>query len=109
MEIKYVLKKGSGIKISVLIGKEEVGHAYLYLLYNSLHKEPFGFIEDVYVNEKYRGKGVGKKIVLELIKKAKENKCYKLIGTSRYSRRKVHKFYENFGFKDYGKEFRINL
>lgn len=100
---------GRGIKISVNKDNDEVGRAYLYILHNDLHREPFGFIEDVYVVEKYRGRGIGKKIVEELIKKAKEEGCYKLICTSRYGKDKVHRIYEKNGFYNHGKEFRMNL
>jgi len=109
MEIKYEDKNCSGIKIIAEYDGKKVGRAYLYLMKNDLHKRPFGFMEDVFVNEDYRGKGVGKRLVNEIIEKAKENDCYKLVCTSRYEREKVHKLYEKFGFKDYGKEFRMDL
>jgi GNAT superfamily N-acetyltransferase len=74
-----------------------------------LHEEPFGFMEDVFVDENFRSQGLGTKIVEELIKIAKENNCYKLIATSRYARPKVHAMYERLGFKDQGREFRIDF
>lgn len=109
MEIKYENKSCSGIKVIAEENGKKMGRAYLYILYNDLHKKPFGFMEDVYVDENYRGEGTGKKLVSEIIKKAKEKGCYKLVCTSRYKREKVHEFYEKFGFKDYGKEFRIDF
>ncbi|HBX16020.1 MAG TPA: GNAT family N-acetyltransferase, partial [Candidatus Magasanikbacteria bacterium] len=36
-----------GIKFFIKDGKKEIGRAYLYILKNDLHKEPFGFLEDV--------------------------------------------------------------
>ena len=109
MEIKYEDKNCSGVKVTAEIDGKEVGRAYLYLMNNDLHKRPFGFMEDVFVNEDCRGKGVGKKLVTEVIEKAKENDCYKLVCTSRYGKEKVHMLYEKLGFKDYGKEFRIDF
>lgn len=109
MQIKYESKNCSGIKIIAEENGKPVGRAYLYILYNDLHKKPFGFLEDLFVDESARGKGIGKKLVYAIIEKAKENNCYKLVANSRYSREKVHYFYEKFGFKDHGKEFRINL
>ena len=109
MEIKYEDKNCSGVKITAEIDGKEVGRAYLYLMNNDLHKRPFGFMEDVFVNEDCRSKGVGKELVNKIIEKAKENNCYKLVCTSRYEKEKVHMLYEKLGFSDHGKEFRIDF
>lgn len=109
MEIKKQDISSQGIKFIAIKNGQEIGRAYLYLMYNDLHDAPFGFMEDVWVNEDCRGKGVGTKLVNELIKTAKEKKCYKLVATSRYAREKVQDLYEKIGFEDWGKEFRINF
>lgn len=98
-----------GIRISVTENGIEVGRAYLYLMQNDLHNQPFGLMEDVYVEEAYRGKGIGSKLVNKLIETARESNCYKLIATSRTSRAKVHELYERLGFCQHGVEFRIDL
>lgn len=97
------------IRFSIEEDGKEIAHAYLYLMKNDLHKQPFGLMEDVFVDESLRGKGHGTKIVKELIKEAKKQNCYKLIATSRYNRPKVHELYKELGFKDWGKEFRIDF
>jgi GNAT superfamily N-acetyltransferase len=66
-------------------------------------------MEDVYVEKNARGKGIGKKLVQEIIRTAREMNCYKLIATSRYNRKKVHFMYEKFGFYDQGIEFRMDF
>lgn len=86
----------------------EIGRATLYILENELHSRPFGLLEDVFVNEKYRGSGVGTQLTEHVIKKARDHGCYKLICTSRYTKPKVHQLYTRLGFKDHGKEFRID-
>ena len=109
LEIKENKKDCAGVRFSVKESGEEIGRAYLYVMRNSLHSQPFGLLEDVFINESARGKGIGTKLIKCVMEKAKEMNCYKLIATSRYSRPKVHKLYEKLGFKDYGKEFRINF
>ena len=109
MDIQQKTINASGIKLFAEDNGKEIAHAYLYLLRNDLHEEPFGFMEDVFVDENFRSQGLGTKLVEELIKVAKENNCYKLIGTSRYARPKVHELYIRLGFKDQGKEFRIDF
>ena len=59
--------------------------------------------------EEFRGQGYGKKMVQAALEEAKKERCYKVICTSRYGREHVHKMYQDLGFKDYGKEFRIDI
>ena len=78
-------------------------------MHNDLHDQPFALMEDVYVDETYRGKGIGSEIVRKVIESAREANCYKLIATSRVSRPKVHELYQQLGFTKHGVEFRIDL
>jgi GNAT superfamily N-acetyltransferase len=88
---------------------KEIAHVYLYLLTNDLHQEPFGFIEDLYVEESHRGQGLGTQLINHVIQQAKAHNCYKLICTSRHARDQIHKMYEKHGFKNYGLEFRMDF
>lgn len=97
-----------GIKFSIRDGKKEIARAFLYILKNDLHQRPFGFLEDVFVDEKNRGQGLGTKLVKAVIAAAKKRGCYKLIGTSRHSRQEIHKWYKRLGFKSRGLEFRMD-
>ena len=110
MNIRESEAKCSGIKFSVKNdGGEEVGRAFLYLMHNDLHEEPFGLLEDVFIKESERGGGIGTELVKNVIKKAEEVGCYKLIATSRHSRPKVHALYEKLGFENHGIEFRMEF
>jgi len=108
MEIKQEKINAGGIKLFVEDNGKEVARAYLYILKN-IHDRPFGFMEDVFVDENYRSQGLGTKMLEEIIKTAKQKNCYKLIGTSRSERLKVHEWYLRLGFKDWGKEFRLDF
>jgi len=57
-----------------------------------------GFIENVITDTEYRGKGIGKNIVENAIKYAKEQNCYKVILQSGNKRTDAHGFYESLGF-----------
>lgn len=98
-----------GHRISIQRNGEEAAHAYLWVLRNDIRKEPFGLMEDVHVELKYRSKGIGSGLVKQVVALAKRIKCYKLIATSRHSRPKVHKLYERLGFAKHGLEFRIDF
>ena len=108
MEIRKE-KRENAIRLSAVENGEELGAMYLYLIKNDSHKEPYGFLEDLFVKEEHRKKGIGSLLVKEAIEEAKRLGCYKLIGTSRMERENVHAFYEKLGLKKYGYEFRINL
>ena len=100
---------GKGVKFSLIQEGIEVARAFVYILYNDLHPEPFALMEDVFVEEALRGQGLGSQLVKQVIAEAQKQGCYKLICTSRYANDKVHKWYEKLGFKNYGKEFRVDF
>jgi len=88
---------------------QEVGRAFLYLIKNDINDRPYGLLEDVFIEEDFRGRGYGKELIKTVLDAAKVNNCYKLIATSRYARPKVHELYKSFGFVDHGKEFRLDF
>ncbi len=109
MKVDRRSKPAHGIRFSIDGPTGEIARAYLYVMTNDLHVEPFGLLEDVFVDESQRGSGLGTALVHEVIAAAREAGCYKLVATSRASRPKVHELYERLGFANYGLEFRMNL
>ncbi len=109
MEIERSAARCEGIRLSIARDGKEAARAYLFVMWNSLHEAPFGLLEDVYVDETLRGQRLGTAIVEAVIAEAKARGCYKLIATSRYTRPKVHELYARLGFRDHGKEFRIDF
>ena len=109
IEIQAKTVEAKGIKFSLSEAEREIARAYLYIMHNDLHSEPFALLEDVYVAESQRGTGLGTKLVKQAIAKAEELGCYKLIATSRKSRPKVHQLYLKLGFEERGLEFRIDF
>ena len=87
----------------------EVARAFLYLIKNDLHAEPYGLLEDVFVQGEFQGQGYGSKLVKEVIETAQTEGCYKLICTSRLKKIKVHALYERLGFDKHGLEFRMDF
>ena len=109
MEIKQKEILGRGVRFSVEKEGKEVGRARLYMLHNDLNKEPFGLLEDLFVDSNSRGDGVGGELLGKVIEQAKKEKCYKLIATSRHKRENVHEMYKKLGFESWGLEFRLNF
>lgn len=67
------------------------------------------YAEHVVVDDKQRVRGVGKALMEECIKLAKNAGSYKLIVPSRFTREGAHAFYEKVGFKRWGYIFQIDL
>lgn len=109
MAIRTQNISASGVKITIEENGQHIGRGFIYLLHNDLHAEPFGLMEDVFVEEAFRGKGYGEKIVKAIIDEAKKKRCYKLICTSRFSNERAHHLYEKIGFKNHGNEFRMEF
>lgn len=97
------------VKITAHEDGQQIGRVFLYVLQNDLHDRPFGFLEDLFVEEAFRKQGVGSRLIQAAIQEAKARGCYKLIGNSRTFAGAVHKFYERLGFKKWGFEFRMDL
>ncbi len=102
-------KKTDSLRLSLRQEGKEIGRVWLYFIRNDLHAQPYAYIEDLYVEEPFRGKSFGTKLMQAALEEARKRKCYKVIATSRFEREKVHEFYKKLGFKEYGKEFRMEL
>ena len=109
MEFKEKTIETSGIKIYVEENGREIGRCFIYLIKNYLHEEPYALLEDVYVDENFRGKGIRTELVKKTIELARKLNCYKIIATSRFERENVHEWYQKLGFKKFGYEFRMDL
>lgn len=59
---------------------------------------PYGVIENVITNSKYRRKGIGREVIDYAIQYAQRNNCYKVVLLSSSKRVEAHRFYESIGF-----------
>ncbi len=74
-----------------------VGSTTLFIEQKFIHDGGLvGHIEDVVVRKNYEGKGIGIKLVMSMLERAKEKNCYKTILDCKDD---VKQFYERIGFK----------
>ena len=106
-QINQKIVEASGIKFFIENDGKEIARAFLYIMHNGLKKEPFGLLEDIFVDEQLRGQGTGSQLLNMVIEEAKKIGCYKLIANSRHERALVHKMYEKAGFENFGIEFKM--
>lgn len=110
MDIKKEIRRDTyAVKITAEEDGHIVGWAYLYIIVNDRHVEPYGLLENVYVVPEYRGKGIGRSLLDTAIAEAQERSCYKLIAQSRHGKESVHALYEKLGFRNHGLNFRMDL
>lgn len=78
-------------------GEKIIGMATLYTM-QKLGKRS-GHVEDVVVDSAYRGQGLGVKLMMEVIARAREKGIQNLYLTSRPARVAAHGLYQKVGFK----------
>lgn len=79
--------------------KTPIGYAFYFYTYSTFLAKQTMFLEDIFVSERYRSKGVGKKLFDELISKAKKNNCGRLDFTVLNWNKEAMKFYDRLGAK----------
>ena len=96
-----ILSEGLCIKIAVLRDKSKnnqiFGMASLHIIRTLFGLK--GIIENVVVDERYRGKGFGKQLMNGLIELAKKKGVGYIELTSGPERQSAHRMYESLGFK----------
>lgn len=68
-----------------------------------------GIIEDFWIDERFRGFGIGRKMMAALIQIALNNHCQSLSINSVLHRERAHGFYARFGFTPESYSFRKSL
>jgi GNAT superfamily N-acetyltransferase len=111
-EYRRVFKEMATLPGYELLVAEEAGHVIgttiLAILPGFAHGiSPFAVVEYVVVDEKYRGKGIGRLLMEYCIDRAKEAGCYKIMLTSDKRRTEAHEFYRSLGFEDSAYGFRL--
>ena len=88
------------------LDKKIVGAATLFIETKFIHDGgQVGHIEDVVVQKNSQSSGIGKKIIIELLKISRERGCYKTVLDCTAD---VQEFYEKLGFKKTAGHFRID-
>ena len=107
---KQIFKKISSDKnymiCVVVYDSKIVGAATIFIEQKFIYKAgKVGHIEDVAVNKKYQGKGIGQKIVNALAEYAQKEGCYKTILDCQDD---LIPFYEKIGFKRHSNAMRFD-
>lgn len=87
-----------------------IGTAALVVVPNLGHNgSPYALVENVVIDESARGQRHGEVLMRYVIDAALAAGCYKVVLTSRKSRKDAHRFYERLGFAATSEGFRYTL
>ena len=87
-----------------------VGTFALLVMDNLAHMgAPSAVVEDVCVDERLRGQGIGRAMMHFAMEFARQRGCYKLALSSNVARESAHAFYRSLGFEQHGLSFHVPL
>ncbi len=70
---------------------------------------PFAIMENMVTHPACRGQGVGRLMMREAMRMAREHGCYKLMLSSDSKREAAHHFYDSMGLARHGISFRVEF
>jgi GNAT superfamily N-acetyltransferase len=89
---------------------ETVGTFALLVMDNLAHMgASSAIVEDVCVDHRRRGRGIGRALLCFAMDFARERGCYKLVLSSNVAREGAHAFYRALGFEQHGVSFHVRL
>lgn len=101
-------------KFKILVAEEGrilIGYAFYFFTYSTFLAKPSLYLEDIYISDNFRNKGIGKMFWDKLLKVAGQNNCGRMEWIVLNWNKNAIKFYENLGAKQMKewKFFRINI
>jgi ribosomal protein S18 acetylase RimI-like enzyme len=96
--------------IYVAVYNEQIIGSFELLIMDNLGHlgTPSAVIEDVVVDPKWQGQGIGKMMMQEALTICDRKGCYKAVLSSNLKRNRAHAFYESLGFKRHGYSYYVN-
>jgi GNAT superfamily N-acetyltransferase len=93
------LQSSSQFLIVALYGPQIVGFCSLTVKSNLWMQGSLGNVDEMIVEENYRGQGIGKKLMSRIMEIAIEKNCKQLELESSFHREEAHHFYTELGFE----------
>ncbi len=86
-----------------------IGFIHFTIRQTVLHRSPSAMIDELVVTKEYRGKGVGKQLVLATIERCKRLGCCEVEVSTEQTNVKARKFYNKCGFDKTEILFEVDL
>ncbi len=98
--IEELRKNPKNIVLLAVDEEKFIGLLNAFEVFSTFAVKPVINVHDVFVDNAYRGKKVGRKLFDKLIEKAKERDCAKITLEVRHDNISAQKLYKSFGFED---------
>jgi len=99
--IKEAFSKNPSFRILLAEEKKEViGYAFYFFTYSSFLARKTLYLEDIFISDKYRNKGVGKLIFKRLIRLAEKSDCGRMEWVVLDWNTNAIKFYDKLGAEE---------
>jgi GNAT superfamily N-acetyltransferase len=92
-----------------VVNGQVVGTFSLLIMDSVAYGNPSAILDDMVVDENWRGKGIGKMMIAEVQQICREKGCRKLMLSSNINRQEAHHFYKALGFQVHGYSFYVDL
>lgn len=92
------LERGESVVLAAFEGSEAAGFLQLYPLFSSWYCKRQWFLSDLYVDERFRERGIGKHLVAACIDFAKRGGARAILVELPFSEPHLVKFYGELGF-----------
>jgi GNAT superfamily N-acetyltransferase len=106
---EHLLNDASSYILVAAMEGTPVGFINFTIRQTILHRSPSALIDELVVAEEYRGKGVGKQLVLAAIEKCRQLGCCEVEVSTEKINLKARKFYKRYGFEERGMLFEMDL
>ena len=106
---EHLLNDASSYLLVAAMEGTPVGFINFTIRQTILHRSPSALIDELVVAEEYRGKGVGKQLVLAAIEKCRQLGCCEVEVSTEKINLKARKFYKRYGFEERGMLFEMDL
>ena len=101
--VERIIKKGlnNGYQIYICATDDEklIGYCSLTIKNNLWMLANLGNVDELVVDSEYRNQGIGRRLMSEIEKIAKNHECKRLELDSAFHRTIAHEFYERLGFE----------
>lgn len=111
--LRNVYDRGVRAKSQVYLcatdGEDVLGFASLTIKNNLWQAGNLGHVDELVVDEKHRGWGLGTQLLNEIITQARQRGCARVELESAFHRKNAHQFYQRQGFENRGYLFSKRL
>ncbi|MGW8258237.1 MAG: GNAT family N-acetyltransferase [Thermoguttaceae bacterium] len=99
------LGSDSQLYVCAIDGEKLVGFGSLSVKHNLWQQGLLAHLDELIVDELYRGRGIGARLLEHIISQARRKGCARIDLNSAFHREDAHKFYKRNGFENRGHVF----